>query len=83
MQKSKTDASGWTATHRYDDVYECSKDDITLSHSIKGLRAAALNLEENGDDFALKQLETVNAKLEAIEKAGPAPSPAEDVEANA
>ena len=61
----------WTATHRYDDVYECSNGDRTLSHSIRGLEKAREGLEADGSDSAMKQLQHVNGKLEAIKRAGP------------
>jgi len=75
---AKTSArAGWMAKHRYGDVYECSNGEISLSHSIKGLEAARETLETNGGDFALKQLEVVNAKLEAIKRVTGARPPVE------
>ena len=67
MANSKKSSGKWEATHRYGDVFECKKGDVQLSHSTKGLKKAAEDLEADGGDFAVKQLEIVNAKLEAIE----------------
>lgn len=81
---AKKQGEKWTATHRYGDVYECVKGDVQLSHSKGGLEAAAANLEKDGGDFAMKQLEVVSAKLQAIADAGvqqEAPEP-ESVEAD-
>lgn len=87
---AKKSSNQWTAVHRYGDVYECEKGDVSLSHSIKGLKRAAAALEDDGGDFALKQLQVVTDKLEAISavpgatpRAGRVLEPAENVEAEA
>ena len=76
MAKSRStgSASQWTATYRYSDVYECTNGTTSLSHSIRGLEAARKALETGGDDFAMKQLQVVNAKLEAISRAATEPA---------
>ena len=73
-KKSAIEGHTWTAAHRYKDVFECDNGTLTLSHSVKGLEAAVASLELSGDESALKQLSVVNAKLDAIKRAGkPAP----------
>jgi hypothetical protein len=75
-------SSSWKASYRYDDVYECTNGQITLSHSVKGLEAALAKLEADGSDFALKQIEVIKAKLDAIKQAGK-PAPAVEKKASA
>ena len=79
------EAQQFTAEWRYsdqdNDVYTVTgSDGIRGSHTKKGLERAAEELLARGTDLAETQLKIVNAKISAIEKAGPPPAPAVDEE---